>query len=116
MRVPVPGDVKNFGPGIGYRRFGTDLTWHRLEGDDVTLWRLDANAAAGADDIVFQSGLTGTITLTGGELAITESATITGNGAANTVIDAQQMSRIFNVSQPGATAVDVSLTGPFDVV
>lgn len=35
----MPGDVKNFGPGVGYRRFGEDLMWHRLESDDVTSWR-----------------------------------------------------------------------------
>ncbi|MGH7963573.1 MAG: hypothetical protein ACRERD_17410, partial [Candidatus Binatia bacterium] len=39
---------------------------------------LDANALAGADIITFQSGLTGTITLTSGELTIADSVDIQG--------------------------------------
>ena len=41
-----------------------------------------ANGAAGADTVNFQAGLTGTITLTTGEIAITDDLTITGPGAA----------------------------------
>ncbi|MFO0798581.1 MAG: choice-of-anchor Q domain-containing protein [Gemmataceae bacterium] len=66
-----------------------------------------ANANPGADAITFQPGLTGTIALTGGEMTITSPVTITGNGAANTVIDAQKLSRIFNIFNAG----DVTLTG-----
>jgi predicted outer membrane repeat protein len=68
---------------------------------------IDANSTGGADDIVFQSGLTGTIALTSGEMSITESVTITGNGATDSVIDAQQASRIFNVD---SGTIDVTLT------
>ena len=39
---------------------------------------LDANAHAGADQIAFASGLRGTITLTTGQLTITDSVTIDG--------------------------------------
>lgn len=43
---------------------------------------LDANASAGADDIVFQSGLLGTITLTSGQIGIAASGiTVVDNGA-----------------------------------
>jgi trimeric autotransporter adhesin len=69
---------------------------------------LDANSSSGADDIVFQTGLTGTISLTSGEMTITENVTITGNGAVNSVIDAQQASRIFAIADTGS---DVTLTG-----
>lgn len=68
----------------------------------------DANTISGADDVVFQTGLPGTISLTSGEMPITDSVTITGNGAANSVIDAQQASRIFNVT---GTAGNVTLAG-----
>src|SRR5438093_640185 len=42
---------------------------------------LNANATAGADTITFQPGLTGPVTLTSGELLVTDSVTITGPGA-----------------------------------
>jgi predicted outer membrane repeat protein len=42
---------------------------------------LDANAASGADTIVF-SGVSGTITLTTGQITVTDSLTITGPGAS----------------------------------
>jgi Ca2+-binding RTX toxin-like protein len=66
----------------------------------------DANGSLGADTIVFESGLTGTIFLTSDEMTITESLTIIGNGIANTVIDAQLNSRIFDIT---STAEDVTL-------
>ena len=59
---------------------------------------LDANNTAGDDEIVFQSGLNGTIALTAGQMTISETVEITGNGAANSIIDAQGDSRIFDIS------------------
>src|SRR4051812_35106425 len=47
---------------------------------------VSANTAAGADTVTFQSGLTGTITLTSGEIAITDDVTITGPGAASITV------------------------------
>ena len=46
-----------------------------------------ANAAAGADTIVFQPGLNGTITLSSGELLISDSLIIAGPGASRITID-----------------------------
>ncbi len=66
---------------------------------------LDANGAAGDDEIVFQSGLNGTIALTSGQMMISETVVITGNGAANSIIDAQEASRIFEISS-GAVSLD----------
>src|SRR5262245_22415092 len=43
---------------------------------------IDANANAGADTIVFRSGLTGTITLTADPEPITEAVSINGPGAS----------------------------------
>lgn len=56
-------------------------------------------ASPEADTIVFQTGLTGTIELTEGELQITDNLTITGPGAASDlVIDAQGNSRVIHAT------------------
>ena len=67
---------------------------------------LDANTTVGDDEIVFQSGLNGTIALTSGQMVISETVQITGNGAGNSIIDAQGNSRIFEI-----TSGAVSLNG-----
>lgn len=67
---------------------------------------LDANSAAGDDEIIFQSGLNGTISLSSGQMTISETVEITGHGAANSIIDAQGGSRIFEI-----TSGIVSLNG-----
>jgi predicted outer membrane repeat protein len=54
-----------------------------------------ANAAAGADTITVNT--TGVITLTSGEIEITDDVTITGPGSAQLTIDAGGNSRIFNI-------------------
>ncbi len=66
---------------------------------------LDANSTVGDDVIVFQSGLNGTIALTSGQMVISETVQITGNGAANSIIDAQGNSRIFEITS-GAVSVN----------
>ncbi len=72
----------------------------------------DANSATGADTIKFASGLSGTITLTAGELAITGSVTIDGPGAANLTIDAGGNSRIFDCDDGNlSNSVDVTIDG-----
>lgn len=55
-----------------------------------------ANANSGADKIMFATS--GTIALTTGQMVVTDSLTITGNGAANTIVDAQQLTRICEVT------------------
>jgi hypothetical protein len=69
-----------------------------------------ANVDAVADDIVFDSGLIGTIGLTSGELLITQPVTITGPGAPLLTIDAQQTSRIFNIDDSSTAEIDVEIT------
>lgn len=71
---------------------------------------LDSNALAGADVITFQSGLTGTITLSTGELAINDSVSIVGPGAASLTIDADRTSRIFYLYDNSAL-LDVTISG-----
>jgi hypothetical protein len=58
---------------------------------------IDANANMGADTIDFASGLTGTITLTSGELSITEELVINGPGASTLIVDGNNSSRIFKI-------------------
>ena len=70
------------------------------------------NIVPGADTINFAPSLTAggpaKMLLTQGELAITDSLTINGPGANLLTIDAQQASRIFNIT---ATVGDFSITG-----
>ncbi|HEY0160643.1 MAG TPA: Calx-beta domain-containing protein [Thermoanaerobaculia bacterium] len=54
-----------------------------------------ANATPGADTIVFQDGLTGTIVLTGGALDVTDSLDVQGPGSGVLTIDGNDQSRIF---------------------
>ena len=79
-----------------------------------------ANDSPGPDTIEFDSGLTGEITLTEGQLRITESLTISGPGVNDLTIDAGGNSRIFliadaspgiNEIDPNVTIEDVTLTG-----
>jgi len=81
-------------------------------GDGISLREaiLAANATAGADVINFAANLSGqTITLGGTELAITEALTIDARPLAeNVTIDANQLSRIFNIT---VTAGDFTLGG-----
>jgi uncharacterized repeat protein (TIGR01451 family) len=65
---------------------------------------LDANAHSGSDQILFQSGLTGTITLTSGELPITDTVTVLGPGASKITISGNNASRIFNIENSMVTA------------
>jgi predicted outer membrane repeat protein len=67
---------------------------------------LTANDLAGADTITFSSNFI--ISLTSGELTVTDPAglTITGNGATNTIIDGNNISRVFNI-----TAGDITFNG-----
>jgi hypothetical protein len=69
---------------------------------------LDANANAGADTITFDPSVTGTITLTSGQINITDSVTITGPGSANLAISGNDASRIFDAATSGT---DVSISG-----
>jgi hypothetical protein len=65
-----------------------------------------ADAASG-DIITFAPGLTGTITLTSGELLINKDLTIIGPGAASLAISGNDVSRVFDI----ASGVTVSIYG-----
>jgi Domain of unknown function (DUF4394)/Bacterial Ig domain/Calx-beta domain/Domain of unknown function (DUF4214) len=70
-----------------------------------------ANADAGSNNINFASSVTGTITLTLGELSITspDGVAISGPGARVLTVSGNNVSRVFNV-QPGAAATISGLT------
>ena len=69
---------------------------------------LDANALSGADTIIFQSGLSGVITLTGGEIIITDSLTIPGPGARMLTISGNNSSRVLEVI---GNSITVNISG-----
>jgi parallel beta-helix repeat protein len=70
----------------------------------------DANGAAGADTVTFQAGLTGTITLTTGQLAITDSVDIQGPGAAAISVSGDNASRVFYLYN-GSAEIAVTISG-----
>ena len=71
-----------------------------------------ANSTPGADEIVFSPSTIGAdINITFGELTITETVTITGNGSVGTVINAAPANRIFVVTAGDFTVNGVTLKG-----
>ncbi|MES1241472.1 MAG: choice-of-anchor Q domain-containing protein, partial [Acidobacteriota bacterium] len=71
---------------------------------------LDANGAAGADVVDFQAGLTGTITLTTGQLSIYDSVDVQGPGASVLTVSGNNADRVFYLYANAAT-IDVTLSG-----
>jgi hypothetical protein len=70
-----------------------------------------SNTNVDADTIVFNSNLTGTtITLTTGELSVTDGVTITGPGASQLTVTADGNSRIFAID-PATASDPVSISG-----
>ncbi|GEM_PF-616619 len=70
----------------------------------------DANGTSGADVITFQAGLSGTITLTSGQLSIDDSVDIQGPGAATLTVSGNNASRVFYLYAAENT-IDVSISG-----
>ncbi len=68
-----------------------------------------AIADSAADDTI-HFAVTGTITLTSGELVITNSLTIAGPGAASLAVSGNSASRVFNIRDPSATVTISDLT------
>src|SRR4051812_2278366 len=71
------------------------------------------NAATSGDIIMFDAAVTGTITLTSGELAFTKSLTISGPGAANLTISGNNASRVFSVSSGQITIAGLRIANGF---
>jgi len=70
-----------------------------------------AAGEAGNDEIVFAPGVTGTIALTEGQLAIADTLVIDGPGAGALTIDAQGQSRIFDIGGDQSTSYETTLSG-----
>jgi|GEM_PF-3282274 len=73
----------------------------------------NANNLAGANTITFDASLNGqTITLTSGELLITDAITIEGNGANQLTISGNNASRIFKIDDSnGSNKINVTIEG-----
>jgi parallel beta-helix repeat protein/predicted outer membrane repeat protein len=71
--------------------------------------RYAINQAAATDTIQFAAGVTGTITLTSGEIKTNKALTITGPGSTKLTISGNNNSRIFNLY--GGSGVTTSITG-----
>jgi hypothetical protein len=70
----------------------------------------DQTLNAGPDIIDFNEGLAGTITLTTGELAISDALTIQGLGESAITISGNNASRIFNIeNSSSSTPIDVNI-------
>src|SRR5688572_11353325 len=68
----------------------------------------DNNALGGGNTIIFSNTVTGTITLTSGELVISTNATILGPGPQVLTVSGNNASRVFNIT--GGTAAISGLT------
>ncbi|WP_170113227.1 Calx-beta domain-containing protein [Ahniella affigens] len=69
---------------------------------------LDAEGAAGADTVEFAANVTGTITLTSGQIAITDAVTINGPGAAVLSVSGNNASRVFYLYNSTPVAVEIN--------
>ena len=72
--------------------------------------RGEIEAAAAGDTIVFQPGLTGTITLTGGSLTISQSLTIQGPTASMIAVNGNNNFQVFRILISSVTAFISNLT------
>ena len=83
------------------------------DADECTLREAieDADAAAGADVVTFQSGLTGTITLTAGDIEIDDAVSIQGPGADTIAVSGNDNSRIFYADGVDEDEMAVTISG-----
>jgi hypothetical protein len=72
---------------------------------------IQLNAGSTPETITFAPGLTGTITLTLGELQITNSMTIDGPGANLLSISGNHANRVFEIDNPPSSTSDVTISG-----
>ena len=88
-------------------RAGTNTVTTLADSGAGSLRQAIAEAAAG-DTIVF--AVTGTITLTSGELVVADSLTILGPGASDLALSGNGASRVFCLSNPAASVAISGLT------
>jgi MYXO-CTERM domain-containing protein len=114
-KVLVSGAALALGVGLGFGQAADAATFTVTNLNDNGAGSLrqaivDANNAAGADTVTFQAGLTGTITLTSGQLYVSDSVDIQGPGAAVLTVSGNNASRVFYLYSPDAL-LDVSISG-----
>jgi hypothetical protein len=73
----------------------------------------DANDLAGTDVIEFARGLKGTISLSSGQLTITDDLTIDGPGARKLTISGNNASRVVNVAETDVTIEGLTIANGF---
>ena len=126
--VPASAAVTSLAPGATYHfraaannnggtSYGSDATFATSNGPAV-VWTL-ANSGAGSlrdaitqgsgNPITFSNGLTGTITLTGGELSVARNVTIIGPGPNVVTVSGNNSNRVFNIAS-GVTAAISAMT------
>ena len=97
--------------------FGSDMVFTTRTGTNTVTTLADSGpgslrqtiaASLSGDTILFATN--GTITLTSGEIEITNDLTITGPGATNLAISGNSSSRVFNINNSNATVAISSLT------
>ncbi|BCM94519.1 anti-sigma-I factor RsgI2 (plasmid) [Abditibacteriota bacterium] len=109
------------GQGVGYiindDTVPKGLVTSLADNGNAGTLRAEIARATTGDTITFQSGLSGTITLTSGELLVQKNITIQGPGASVISINGNNVSRVFHFapSPPGAsmssTLSGVTITG-----
>src|SRR4051812_8520218 len=80
------------------RTLPSTLTVMNLADNGTGSLRAQVAAATSGDTIDFTTGLTGTITLTSGEIAFSKNLTIQGPGSGVLSVSGNNASRIFNIS------------------
>src|SRR5207249_3468714 len=103
--------------GATLSAFATTRTVTSLADSGPGSLRATIAASADGDTITFANGVTGTITLTSGEMVIGHSVTMTGPGAALLTLSGNASSRVFNilsgtvVSMSGVSVANGRTTG-----
>jgi predicted outer membrane repeat protein len=109
MTVNTLTDAADANPGDGIA--DTDLV---TPGQQISLRAAieEANALSLSGPVTINVPLTGTITLSLGQLTISEDVNITGSGVDNLTIDGDELSRVFYVnSGSDVTISDLTITG-----
>jgi predicted outer membrane repeat protein len=107
--VNILTDAADANPGDGIA--DTDLV---MAGQQISLRAAieEANALGLTGPVTINIPLEGTITLSLGQLAISEDVTITGSGVDNLTIDGDELSRVFYVDAGvNVTIQDLTITG-----
>src|SRR5215831_20287971 len=95
---------------LAFRAFSVDLLVYNKNDSGAGSLRQaisDNNALGGGNNIVFSNTVTGTITLTGGQLSISKNLTLMGPGANVLAVSGNNAGRVFLVTN----AAIVSISG-----